>query len=133
VKEQAKVRLSLGLQKEMTNIHDLFTSEELNAIKERREITFNPSNRKNYSANDKVTLEIKVKNVKKLTKKIYTINLEKQLLQNRRNIDDDINLKFLVPEFQEEIQTKEAADSFEEFNATIPFSELDGKLGEFIL
>jgi hypothetical protein len=75
VKEQAKVRLSLGLQKEMTNIHDLFTSEELNAIKERREITFNPSNRKNYSANDKVALEIKVKNVKKLTKKIYTINL----------------------------------------------------------
>jgi hypothetical protein len=60
-------------------------------------VTFLPSNKKRFGAKDKVALEIRLKNIKKFTKKIYTIDLEKQLLQNNRNIEEDINLKFLVP------------------------------------
>jgi hypothetical protein len=36
VKEQAKVRLSQGFQKDVPNIHEIFTSDELTALKERR-------------------------------------------------------------------------------------------------
>jgi hypothetical protein len=39
-----------------------------------------------------------VKNVRKITKKVYTIDMEKQLLQSGSGIDEQINLKFLVPE-----------------------------------
>ncbi len=53
-----------------------------------------------------------MKNVKKITKKVYFIDMEKQLLQNGSGINEQINLKFLVPETTEEIIIKEAADAF---------------------
>lgn len=77
----------MGKQKEIADIHSIFSTDELSVLRERREITLLPSNRKQYSAGEEVVLQVRLKNVKKLTKKIYLIDMEKQLLQNRSNIN----------------------------------------------
>lgn len=74
IKEQAKAKLSLGHQKEVTKLYEIFTADELASIKDRREITLLPTNKRRFGVNDKVTLEVKLKNIKKITKKIYTID-----------------------------------------------------------
>lgn len=86
IKEQAKAKLSIGHQKDIPKLYEIFTADELAAIKDRREITLLPTNKKRFGVNDKVTLEVRLKNIKKITKKIYTIDNEKQLLQNNRSI-----------------------------------------------
>jgi hypothetical protein len=65
----------MGLQKEISNIYEIFTVNELNLLKEKKMLTFSKSNPKVYKANDKVEFALTVKNIKSITCKVYTINL----------------------------------------------------------
>lgn len=50
-----------------------------------------------FKVNEKVELSLTAKNIKSITVKIFTIDLEKQYLENKSDITERINLKFLVP------------------------------------
>lgn len=82
--------------------------------------------------NQDVNLELLIKNVRVVTVKIFAIDLEKQFLEYGREIDENLNLKFLVAleERKEEIG---GADPFEERAINIDLYELKGKLGMFIV
>ena len=58
--------------------------------------------------------------------------MQKQLIQQGRDIDPQINLKYLVPAQCKEIQYK-TKDVFEEIDDEIPLPELKDSLGMFIV
>lgn len=77
-------------------------------MKDRREIRLLPSNPKKYKVEDDVVLDVSIKNVKKISIKVYVLNLEKHLLGDSCNylIDDEIQLSFLNPTAQDEYENR---------------------------
>ena len=66
------------------------------ALKERVDIDFTCRNRELVRANDVVTLEVDIKNVKTLVVKVFEINTLSYFLAHRRDIDTSVDLDGLV-------------------------------------
>lgn len=64
MREDAKVKLSKGKQKDILNIYELFTVEQVNAIKEQKKLTFADNNPQVYKIDQPVKLDLTIKNVK---------------------------------------------------------------------
>ncbi len=124
--------LAKGRQKEIANLYDLFTMQQLNELKEKKKLTFSPSNRKVYRSDESVQLKLTAKNVKAIAVKLFAIDLEKQYLENKCEINEQTNLKFLVP-LEERKEEYLLVDLFEEKDIAIDVPELDGRLGLFIV
>ena len=101
IKEEAKVLLSKGRQDEIKNLHEILSTHELDALREQRMISFKPENKEAYKVGEEVVLQVKVKNVKVIKVKVYKIDMEKQLIQEGRDIDPQVNLKYLIPAQQQ--------------------------------
>ncbi|MCA9070290.1 MAG: hypothetical protein KDA84_15255, partial [Planctomycetaceae bacterium] len=86
----------------------LLSPEKFQELKERIDLDFAPTNKTHFAAEEAVSLDLKVKNVKTLIVKVFEINTESYYRQNLKEIDTDINLDGLVPNFE---QTLHYADS----------------------
>ena len=96
-------------------------------------LTFTNKNKKAFKVDDQVKLEVNTKNIKSgVNMKIFSIDLEKQYLENGGEIDEQINLKFLVA-MEERKEDFVFKDPFEEKKVELAVPELDGRLGMFIV
>src|SRR6185369_14822688 len=72
-------------------------------LKERIDIDFAPTNRTHFNVDEAVSLDLYVKNVPTLIVKIFEINAANFYRDQKREIDTDINLDGLVPNFEQSI------------------------------
>lgn len=84
-------------------------------MKEEKKLTFSQSNPSVLKIDQPVKLDLTIKNIKLITIKIFAIDLEKQYLQTSSQINEHINLKFLVA-MDERKEEYAIADPFEERN-----------------
>lgn len=75
--------------------------EEYKSVLNRVDIEFVSTNPEFYQPDDEVELELYVKNVKNLIVKVFEINTTNYYRKYKREIDTDINLDGLVPNFEE--------------------------------
>jgi hypothetical protein len=64
LREDAKVKLARGKQNDILNIYELFTVEQVNAMKEQKKLTFADNNPKEYKIDQAVALNLTIKNIK---------------------------------------------------------------------
>lgn len=79
----------------------MLSPEEYKQVLDRVDIEFLPTNPEFFSANDPVTLDLHVKNVENLIVKVFEINTSNYYRKHRREVDTDINLDGLVPNFEQ--------------------------------
>ncbi|MEX2215706.1 MAG: hypothetical protein WD768_16460, partial [Phycisphaeraceae bacterium] len=77
-------------------------------IKDRVDLEFEYTNDEQFSVEEKVSLDVYVKNVKTLLVKVYEVNAANFYRDNLREVDTDINLDGLVPNKQTTIDYTEA-------------------------
>jgi hypothetical protein len=90
---EAKITNGIGDQEKW---YAMLSPEQYQALKDRVDIDFAFSNKSQYAPDDKVSLDLFVKNVKTLIVKTYEINTPNYYRNNLREIDTDINLDGLV-------------------------------------
>ena len=64
MREDAKVKLAKGKQKDILNIYEMFTIEQVNAMKEQKKLTFAESNIQTYKIDQPVNINLTIKNIK---------------------------------------------------------------------
>ncbi len=79
----------------------LLSPEEYRALKDRVDLDFAPTNPDQFAPGDSVSLDVSVKNVRNLLIKVYEINTLTWYRQSGREVDTDINLDGLVPNFEQ--------------------------------
>jgi hypothetical protein len=72
-KLNAQVTLAKG--QTLENSDKYFSLSELQALKDKKEITLSSYNKKKYRAQEAVELEVSIKNVKTIQVKVYELNL----------------------------------------------------------
>eukprot|EP01048_Picozoa_sp_COSAG05_P022597 COSAG05_NODE_4583_length_1452_cov_1.127864_1_plen_426_part_01 len=75
--------------------------DQYKQILERVDIEFAAENKAHFSVNDDVSLTLDLKNVPKLIVKIFEINTGNYYRTNGKEVDTDINLDGLVPNYEE--------------------------------
>lgn len=108
----------------------MLTPEQYKALIERTDIDFASTNPRYLKADGKVELELFIKNIDTLIVKVFEINTENYYRKHRREIDTDINLDGLVPNFERTV-TYDEAPSIRK-RRKFEFPELD-KRGVFII
>eukprot|EP00919_Chromeraceae_sp_WS-2016_P042351 GHVR01100741.1.p1 GENE.GHVR01100741.1~~GHVR01100741.1.p1 ORF type:complete len:110 (+),score=3.94 GHVR01100741.1:2710-3039(+) len=78
LKADAGVKLSRG--EEVKDLEQIFSTSEIQSLKEKKEITLLSKNKQHFKVNDDVRLSVNIKNVTDVTIKIYELNLEKYYL-----------------------------------------------------
>ncbi|NIA21968.1 MAG: hypothetical protein GWP05_08415, partial [Anaerolineaceae bacterium] len=100
---ETKITGGLGDQEQW---YSMLTPGQYKALKERVDIDFAPTNKQTFGPQEKVALDLAVKNVKKLIVKVYEINAMNFYRANLKEVDTDINLDGLVAN-QEKVYTYE--------------------------
>lgn len=98
---------------------------EQRSLRDRVELQFAPHNESHYRADDKVRLDVEVKNVEELVVKIFEINTSAYLRNNDKRLDTSIDLDGLVANAQKTIKYSQAADRRHVESIDLP--ELDGR------
>lgn len=75
LREEAKVKLSKGKLAAVANLYELFTADQINALKQEKKLTFNSSNKSQFRIDEPVHLSLKIKNIRTVTTKIFAIDL----------------------------------------------------------
>ncbi len=75
--------------------------DQYKQILERVDIEFTADNKEQFSADDDVSLSLNLKNVPKLIVKVFEINTGNYYRTNGKEVDTDINLDGLVPNYEE--------------------------------
>ena len=91
----AEVKLLHGLG-DAERWYAMLSPENVQALKDRVEIEFDPANRTRFDIADPVHLSVHTKNVPKMLVKVYRINAVNYYQQTKREINTDINLDGLV-------------------------------------
>lgn len=86
----------------------LLPPELFQALKERIDLEFAPTNKTQFAPDDVVSLDLDVKNVGTLIVKVFEINTKSYYRQHLKEIDTDINLDGLVPNFEETLDYAES-------------------------
>ncbi|MCY2991239.1 MAG: hypothetical protein NTY19_25705 [Planctomycetota bacterium] len=74
----------------------MLSPAEYQALKDRIDLDFAETNKQQFAAEDAVSLDLSVKNVKTLIVKVYEINAANFYRQNQTDVNTDINLDGLV-------------------------------------
>ena len=129
-----KILATIKLEKgePIENLNRYFSKEESNDLKNRREINLKNSNKKQFSIGDEVELDLRLKNVQEIDVKIYEINLEKHLLKNHTDIDDQVNLSFLKPTFTSKVRT-DFLNPYQIFDQKITIEGIPKQMGVYIV
>ena len=100
---------------ECPNSKDYFTESELKLIFSHRELVFLENNSKQYKQNDKAQVNLRVKNVTKLTVRIFEVNTLNFVLENKNQNYQSIDVSGLIPSGEYEYQfTQNAIVAHEE-------------------
>lgn len=91
----AETKITLGLGDPET-WYSMLSPTEYQQLKERVDLDFAFTNKKQFAVNAPVSLDLQIKNVKTLIVKVFEINTSNYYRQNRRELDTDINLDGLV-------------------------------------
>ncbi len=86
----------------------MLSPEEYKQVLDRVDVEFLPTNPEFFSTDDKVELELYVKNVENLIVKVFEINTNNYYRKYKREVDTDVNLDGLVPNFEETFSYSEA-------------------------
>ena len=76
--------------------YSLLPPEKYQALKERIDLDFAPTNKRYFAADEPVQLDLFVKNVRTLIVKVFEINAKNYYRQQQREVNSDINLDGLV-------------------------------------
>ncbi|GAB4283749.1 MAG: hypothetical protein Kow0029_30070 [Candidatus Rifleibacteriota bacterium] len=90
---ETKIKAGIG---DMEKWFSLLSPNEVRALKEKVELEFAPTNPTILKPGEKVRIEFKVKNIKKLIARIYRINTFNYYRQNKEEISTAIDLDGLV-------------------------------------
>lgn len=120
----AQTRILYGIGEEATWYAKL-TPAEQQELRERIEVRFAPHNSHQFNANDKVSLDIEVKNVKQLLVKIYEINLLNYYRTHSQAPGTDIDLDGLIPNLQRQLNFAQSAQR--RHSERIDFPEFTGR------
>ncbi len=101
---ETKILYGLGDPKEWTTY---LSPTEYAAIVKRVELRFVPTNPQRFSSDDPVVLELDVKNVPTLLVKVYRINTWNYYRSQQRQVDTDIDLDGLVPNWEQRYEYRE--------------------------
>ena len=102
----AETRILHGLG-EPEQWYSLLPAEKYQALKDRVDLDFAPTNPQYFAADQPVQLDVHVKNVNTLIVKVFEINTTDYYRQQQREVNSDINLDGLVAN---EEQTYQYAD-----------------------
>lgn len=95
----ADTKLVLGLG-DAEQWYSMLTPAELQALKERVDLNFAPTNRDQFQTDEPVAIELDVKNVRTLIVKVFELNTRNYYTRNLKEIDTNINLDGLVPNWE---------------------------------
>lgn len=95
IKLFAETKITRGIG-DMEKWFSMLSPQDVNSIKERIELEFLPTCPTIYKSSDKVYINVRVKNVKKLIAKIYKINAMNYYRQNLEEISTAVDLDGLV-------------------------------------
>lgn len=71
------------------------TADELNQLRDKREITILETNKRKWKTDEEVTLKVRVKNVSSIHVQVYRFDLEKHYSERTDEIDQTQNLSFM--------------------------------------
>ena len=117
---ETKLVLGLGDEKEW---YTMLTPAQLQALRDRVDIDFAFTNRNQFEVEKPVAVETFVKNVRTLIVKVYELNTRNYYARNGKEIDTDINLDGLVPNWEYTHEYKEAP--LRRVNRKFTFPELN--------
>jgi predicted transcriptional regulator len=117
----AETKITLG-SGDTEEYFSMLTPQEVTAIKEKTEISFALTNPEVFMPEDKVNLDIELKNVEKLIVKLYQINTSNYYKQQKNQISSSLDLDGLVAN-HEEIKTFNHAPQIRH-KATLNFPQL---------
>ena len=89
--------------------YSLLPPEKYQALKDRIDLDFLPTNKRFYDVNEPVSLELAIKNVPTLIVKVFEINTVNFHRENQREVNTDINLDGLVANDEKTFEYKEPA------------------------
>lgn len=95
-----RLKSKILLAKGDGDVEKNLTEDQKLAIRQKKELTICKSNKGSFKVEEDFILKIKVKNISKITVKIYEMNLEKHYIQRKGQIQDDMDLHFLDPTYQ---------------------------------
>ncbi len=98
----AQTKILYGLGEEATWYNKLSAAQQ-KELRERVELRFAPHNPHQFNLDDKVSLEVELKNVDQLLVKIYQVNLRNYYRQHTQPLGTDIDLDGLVPNQQRQL------------------------------
>jgi len=90
---ETKILAGLG---DMEKWYSMLPPGDYQALKERVDIDFAPTNKQVFGPDEPVSLDVYVKNVSNLIVKVFEINAMNYYRENKREVDTDINLDGLV-------------------------------------
>lgn len=88
----AKVKFLRG---ESVDLKSHFSDHEIKEMNDQKLLQV--SGKKEFKQGDKVLLDVKIKNIKTLTIRVFEVNTESYLLKNQTENYDEINVNFLIP------------------------------------
>lgn len=126
----AETKLVRGLG-DPAEYFSLLTPAQVQAIKERVEISFLPENADSFAADEAVELSVDLKNVSDLLVKVYEINERAFYLDQKREINTDLNLDGLVANEEKRYEYEEAPMIRHE--EVFAFDSMQGKRGIWVV
>ena len=87
----------------------MLSPAEYQALKDRIDLDFAETNQPRFAAEDPVSLDLFVKNVRTLIVKVYEINTANFYRQNQTDVNTDINLDGLVANQETDARVSRAA------------------------
>ena len=88
--------------------YSLLPPDRYQALKDRIDLDFAPTNPKFLAANDPVSLDLDVKNVETLIVRVFEINTKNYYREHQREVNADINLDGMVANNEQTFDYKEA-------------------------
>lgn len=124
---ETKILNGLGDEEQWAS---LLPPETFQQLKERIDLDFVPTNKEHFAPDEVVSLDLEVKNVRTLIVKVFEINTESYYRENLKEIDTDINLDGLVPNFEQTLHYNESP--LRQVRRHFEFPKLTGR-GVFVI
>ncbi|KAK2949062.1 putative Actin-binding protein [Blattamonas nauphoetae] len=107
-------------------------NRQLAQLRDRIDLNFVDWNKTVIDTDDQISLEIAVKNVKKLQMKVYEMNTHHYFTKEKQQIPLNIDLDGLSPSFEREIDFSSTPPIIQHIEK-LPLEELNGRSGVFIV
>ncbi|MEM6278439.1 MAG: hypothetical protein AAF733_03100, partial [Verrucomicrobiota bacterium] len=126
----AETKLIHGLG-DPAEYYSMLSPSQVQAIRERVEISFSPQNAKLFSSSDDVSLAVDLKNVPDLLVKVYEINVRNYYLDQGREIGTDLQLDGLVANEEQRYEFEQA--SVIRHRETFTFDSMKNRRGVWVV